>query len=434
MIRIALSIVFTFCSLATLAQSLSIDSLWAQARHYEKLKQANVNLQLASLKVRAEKLGRLPLIYGESNLQRNLITPSTPVPAIAFNPDAAPGDILPLKFATNWSAKAGLQFSMDLFNPQIKLRLKTAKLEGESAKLDFEQTLQDWKKQATAAYGKVVLSSKQYLEALADSTRYADILKITQERHSAGRTTLIELNKAKQEMLNRQTQLHEAFTVLEVANVELSKYADITGYQKLSSSLDEIVSKLGSRATNLELASLQIEQQKVKVQMQSLKQEAIPTLSLNAFYGSQFYNNSLSLWNNNNWFGNSYVNIGLRIPISETIDRAIKKKQLGLQNQVLSSQYREAQGLDEADSRQRMLKIAQASKVLENNRAIASLSASNVLLLQEQYKSGRMLLSELNQELSSHFKNLQRVWQAEYDYLLAELDQYAVQTTIIPDN
>ena len=424
MIRVILTILAICSSLIAYPQGLSIDSLWLQASSYEKLRQANTNVSLANLNIKAEQLGRLPLIYGEANLQRNLITPSTPVPAIAFNPNAAPGEILPLKFATDWSAKAGVQFSMDIFNPQQKLALKTAELERKAAMLDYDQTLQDWKKQVTSAYAKVVISSKQYLESVADSVRYAEIVDITQARQNAGRTTLIELNKAKQELIKRQTQLHEAFRVLEVANIELSKYADTRGFTQLSSSIPDIVTRLKADARNIQLENIQIEQQKIGVQLQSLKKEGLPTLSLNAFYGSQFYNNSFSLWNNNNWFGNSYVNVGVRLPISETIDRALKKKQLGLQNQLLISQYREEAAMEAANQQQQMLNIIHAEKALEHAVAIQRLSNENIRLAQKQYKSGKILLSELNQELSTHFKNMQNVWQAEYDHLLAVLERY----------
>ena len=116
--------------------------------------------------------------------------------------------------------------------------------------------------------------------------------------------------------------------------------------------------------------------------------------------------------------------MGIRLPISETIDRSLKRKQLGLQNQLLTSQYREEQSLEAANRQQQQLNIQQADKVLQNAKAIEQLSAENVNLVQEQYKAGRILLSELNEALSAHFKNMQNVWQAEYDHLIAVLELY----------
>jgi outer membrane protein len=420
--RIFILISLICSSLASVAQQFPIDSLWASADTYEKLKQANVNLALANLNIKAEKLGRLPLIYAEGNLQRNLITATTPVPAIAFNPNAAPGEILPLKFATDWNAKGGLQLSVDLFNPQTNLAVKTAELDKKSAMLNLEKETKDWKKQATSAYAKVVLSSSQYMEALADSARYAKIVALITARQQGGRATLFELNNAKQEQINKQTQVQEAYRVLQVANLELSNYVDVRKYNTLSSSLEEIVSKLQQGNKNLELESIQLEQQKLNIQLSNLKREALPTLSLNAFYGSQYYSNSFNLWNNENWYGNSYVNLGIRIPISEAINRALKKKQLTLQNQVLLSKYREEQGLDSTNKSAQQLNIVQAENVLKNARSIEVLSAENLILVQNQYQAGRVLLTVLNQELAAHFKKKQQVWQAEYDYLLAVLE------------
>ncbi len=189
------------------AQGFSIDDLWNSFGSDQKLKQARTQLSIADIKLKTEKGTRLPLIYADGNLQRNLIIPSTPVPAIAFDPSANPGDILPLQFATDWSAKVGLQFSMDLFNPAKSASIKSVALDKKAAQLDYEQTLKDWKKNATIAYGKVVVSSKQYLEAAADSATYAGILAVVTERTKAGRASTLDLNRAKQELLRKQTQL-----------------------------------------------------------------------------------------------------------------------------------------------------------------------------------------------------------------------------------
>ena len=99
--RIILIIWLIFINQHLLAQELSIDLLWNSANTYEKLIQAQSSLKAAQLDILAEKGKRLPLIYAEGNLQRNIITPITPVPAEAFDSNAAPGEILPLKFATD---------------------------------------------------------------------------------------------------------------------------------------------------------------------------------------------------------------------------------------------------------------------------------------------------------------------------------------------
>lgn len=406
-----------------IAQELSIDSLWNSANTYEKLIQAQSSLEAAQLDILAEKGKRLPLIYAEGNLQRNIITPITPVPAEAFDSNAAPGEILPLKFATDWSSRAGLNFSMDLFNPQTAGAIRVAELDRKSKELDIEKTVKDWKRDATEAYAKVVLSSKQLEQAIQDTVFYSEILEVTKARFKSGRTTELDLNKAKQELLNKKTQLAEAYRVLLVSNAELSAYVDMTEFSFLSTSIPAIIEKISPQPQNIELEQIALTRQKLALQLSELKKEALPTLTLNSFYGSQFYSNSFSIWDNNYWNGNAYVNIGIRIPITEAFDRNIRKRRFSVEQQTLESQYREQIKADSIAVEQYSANVIYTKEALENAETIEKIAARNMEIVRAKYIEGKILITELNAELSNQFKLKQQTWQATYDYLIAVLDQ-----------
>src|SRR5690606_26945573 len=406
-----------------LAQGLSIDSLWTSVDTYEKLVQARTSLEVAQLAVIEEKGKRLPLIYAEGNLQRNIITPVTPVPANAFDPDAAPGEILPLKFATDWSSRAGLKFSMDLFNPQTAGAIRVAELDRKSEELEIEKTLKNWRKSATEAYAKVVLSSQQYEQAIQDTVFYSEILEVTAARFKLGRTTELELNKAKQELLNKRTQLAEAYNVLVVSNADLSAYIDMTRYSFLSSSISAVLEKVVPKHRNLDLEQLSLTRQRLTMQLSDLRKEALPTISLNSFYGSQFYSNSFSIWDNNYWNGNAYLNIGIRIPITEAFDRNIRKRRFSVEQQTLESQYREQIKADSIAVEQYSANVIYTKEALENAETIEKIAARNMEIVRAKYIEGKILITELNAELSNQFKLKQQTWQATYDYLIAVLDQ-----------
>lgn len=186
--------------------------------------------------------------------------------------------------------------------------------------------------------------------------------------------------------------------------------------------MEKIVKKLRKTDENIALERLAIDRDKVELQQKNLKLQALPSFTLNAFYGSQYFNNDFSLLNRERWYGNSYVNIGFRLPISEAADRALKRKQLILEKQLVGSRYEEQLELDASSRKTQEANISYASKVLENARTIEAVSAQNVDLVESRYKAGKILLTELNEELSARFKNRQDVWKAEYDYLLAVLE------------
>jgi outer membrane protein len=412
----------SFACFPVYAQELTIDELWENTNTYQKVLQAKTTVEMAELNVKVNKGRKLPLVYAEGNLQRNLIIPSTPVPAIAFNPNAEPGEMTVMQFATDWSSKGGLQFSMDIFNPNNNALVKVADLEKKAAELDHQLALKEFKKAATAAYAKVVISSKQYEEAIQDTLRYKNIVDIAMLRNASGRASQIELNKAQQEFINKQTQLAEAYKVLEAANLDLSKFIDVEKYATISTAIESIVSRLQADGSNQEVEILKIEKDKIQVRQNNLFMEALPALSLNAYYGSQYFNRKLDLFQRENWYGNSYVNVGIRLPISEAIDRSVKKKQLALEMKIAESKLNDLLQDDEIMKKKQAQQIAFALKSLNNAKAVEQLSEGSLKLISEQYEAGKILISELNQELSLHFKNKQNVWQAEFDYLNAVLN------------
>jgi len=421
-----IALLFTSCisGSAVLAQSLSIEELWSNTASYEKAKQAQASVALAKLKVKSEQLKRLPLIYGEGNLQRNLIIPATPVPAIAFDPNASPGDILPLKFATDWTAKGGVQFSFDIYNPQKAVGVETADLERRTAEIDYEKELLDRKKKSTAAYAKVIIATKQYEAARGDSALYAQIVAVVAERVKSGRALELDLNRARQELINKRTLVSESFQVLQMASIDLSRFIDTERYHTLSSSIDDIISKLKDENQQLVLRRLALNREQIELEQANVKWEALPTFTLNAFYGSQYFSNQLRLFEKSDWFGNSYVTLGVKLPLSEAVDRNLKKKQLALEKQRVESQYREQLQLNSASRREHEATLSHARTKLANAREVEALSTKNTTLVRDRYEAGKTLLIELNEELSTHFKNKQNVWQAENDYVQALVEAY----------
>ena len=84
----------------------------------------DVDVQAAREAIHEARLKKLPEVFGDFNLQKNLIIPTTPVPANAFNPGAPEGEILPLKFTTKHSGNTGINASYDVFNPVKNRQIK----------------------------------------------------------------------------------------------------------------------------------------------------------------------------------------------------------------------------------------------------------------------------------------------------------------------
>lgn len=154
-----ISIILTICNIAN-AQELTLARALEEANSH-RVENATNEVLIQLIEQRIQKNQKLPLLFGEANLQRNLIVPTTPVPAIAFNPNALPGEVIPLQFATDWTAKAGLQLSIDLYNPEKKWNNKQVNNQLKTAQIREEITKQNFTNELIDIYAQTYLAQKQ---------------------------------------------------------------------------------------------------------------------------------------------------------------------------------------------------------------------------------------------------------------------------------
>lgn len=399
-------------------QSLSIKELWAQIDQAANIqgKKLNVDLQKEQLKVRNSE--RLPVIYGDINLQRNLIIPTTPVPAIAFDPNAPEGAILPLKFSTKWNSKAGVQLEWDLFNPTRKNNIEEDRIALEKSIVEESIERENWKTNATLAYSSIVLATEQYKASLLDSTLYAEINAVNKERFEAGRGKSEDYILSQQELERKRIRIHETWEVLENANLELNRYYSLDTIAVITSNIEDIVSELEDIDNNgYEQQLIKLDQTLSQVQLSGLKRQLLPTISFNAYFGSQFFSNEFNIIDKSNWYGYSYASLGLKIPISAYFSSIPSLKKAKLNEEIFNTQLDDQSLQDKIDSQQKSNKIKSAKEKIERLKRILVLSEQNKDEKLAMYQNGRILLNEFNLANSDYIKAQQDIWQAKYDLI-----------------
>ncbi|WFB62032.1 TolC family protein [Sphingobacterium sp. WM] len=400
------------------AQELSIQELWNEVGKTYSIQEKRLNREVQEEQLRIRKSERIPVIYGDVNLQRNLIIPTTPVPAIAFDPKADEGAILPLKFSTKWNSKAGIQLEWDLFNPTKRSQRKEDQINLEKAKVSELQAKQEWKIDATLAYASIVLATEQYKAALADSILYAEINNINKDRYEAGRLSSSEYIVSQQELLRKRINIHESWSILEEANLELGRYYPLERISVLKNNIEEIVSLTDSiEEENFDQQLISLDEQLAQIQLQGIKRQALPSLSFNAYYGGQYFSNSFNIVNKNFWYGYSYANLGLKIPISAYFTNSASIRQVALNEKIFRNQLEETKDSDAIDLKQKSSKIISQNKRIKSLEEIKDLAAQNKAEKLESYEAGRILLTEFNKANSEYLKSCQDLWQAKYDLL-----------------
>lgn len=398
------------------AQSLSLQQLWERLERSAGQQQRELEIQMRQAELEVARQERLPMVYGDANLQRNLIIPTTPVPAIAFDPDAAEGVIIPLKFSTKWSAKVGLQAEWQIFDPKQRLDEKERELHQQKAIMEKDSHAQNWRRDATLAYASVVLATHQYERARQDSALYAEILALVQSRFEAGRESSMSYIESQQEMERKRIQLHEAWSVLLDADLELRKYMDTTEVVSLSTDMHEIHEMAENiRTESYAIKSLELDREIAQLQLKRIHRERLPTVSLNGYLGEQYYSNEFRLDRGEEWFGNSFVNLALRIPISAYFIGKSSVQHARLNTQLFDLQIVEEQKLENISNSQQIVKIIAAKQKLQSLEHIDKLAKEHVQAQRQAYEAGRLLLNDYNRSILLYHQASRDVWQAQYD-------------------
>jgi len=411
--KLFLSIFLCGCSVV-FGQDLSLQEALLQAKSYKK-EQGVLELQIQEIQQKINRRKQLPLLTGEANLQRNLIIPVTPVPSIAFDPNAQPGEITPLKFATDWSAKAGLQLSWDVFNPQKKWTNKQTNIQYEKAKINDALTKENLEKEIIDLYAQAYLAQQQLDIAIDKEANYSEVLNVIVQRVEAGRSSEYEKNSALKTYQEIQMNRKEAQIVLQNKFVALMNYLDVSAYSNFNTTIEEILNLEIARNSNLEQQLLLWDVRLNEEEIAFNKKTYLPTLTLNGYYGAQFYDNQLNLFNANNWFGNTYISLGIKLPISQWLEKSAEQEKLNLQNRLATAKLNELKQNDTQIDAQRVNDLALFNEKVKKQKEIIKLSELNLKIVKAQFDEGTILITEYNKEVQNTQDEFKKLWQYQYD-------------------
>ena len=167
---------------------------------------------------------------------------------------------------------------------------------------------------------------------------------------------------------------------------------------------------------------LQSQQLQDSLSFKNSKKMAIPTLSLNAAYGSNYYENQFQPFNFNNWYGNSYVGITLQIPIMQDFKTHYKAKAAQLKLAQTRSDITEYSNRKQADIEKTLLDIQNYKQEMQQKLKDIQLAKQNLQESRDLFAKGRILPNDLNSTKLSYQNALVSQLQAVYNYCIANLN------------
>ena len=389
----------------------------------------DIDALIANETVKQTKKGAIPEVFLDFNLQRNLIIPSTPVPAKAFNPNAPEGELLLLKFSTNWSGSAGVNFNYDLFDPEQKSKVKQAQIKAKIAATDKKITETDANLEISKIYVEALIAQEQVNLSKADLKTKSTTYKMLSEQFAAGRLTLLELNTGKAALNTADSKNKEAQNIADKTNAELVVQL---GYNPLfppsiyfEDTIEILFSNYNSplQKNNSSFDLLKLEDQKLLLEEEkrAAKLKYYPNLNLGAYYGNNYFDNKFDPFKGSNWYGNSFIKVGLQIPLTDWFQYKNDKAIIDYQIAANDLNYKNQKNQSALNYVKTLKDVEFYKDQYENLKANFLLEQENFTLKQQQYKNGRILIEEISKADYAVQLAKNEYLNAAYNYLLAEI-------------
>lgn len=386
--------------------------------------------QQAGQKLSQFKLDYLPDIYATSDLRRNLIIQSTPIPAMMLDPSAPKDELAYMRFNTPWNSGAGLNVDFDIFNPETAGRKSEQEKQLKISQLDSRIAENELEANVSQAYIDCAIAQAQLDAVTADTAYYALLLQEAKDLYRREKISLADKNNSEMNYNVSLTRFYQAKNILHNARVNLllslGEEPDEDKLDRLSLS-DDIQSLYSKMALNGWVDSEDPLSQRRQAELVSLSEiktknavlKYAPSLSLSGYYGANYFGKELKLGNTDRWFGNSFLALSLRIPISRSLSTAKEVSQLRMQEQIERENLRDLQNNRRGELSRELAQLETYKNNYRLKLANLELIAGNVAAKQLQLQKKYILESEFSSEKLREQNTLQEYLQAAYDVLSA---------------
>ncbi len=432
-------IISTIISYSLSAQITLKECIESGLNNRANIKSAKSDVFLANLKSIESNAKYLPQIALAYDYRYNPLIPTQIVPVGKFSPSPT-DETRAIKFGTNWQQNAGITVYQPIIDFTIKNKIKESKLNEALANIDLKQSQADLSFEIVKTYSQIILLGYQVDEAVSDTLRSFQSYSIIRAKYIEGNVLKTELNTSLVNHYANMTNFKKSYASLVNEKIYLHYLSNIPLERILGETYTPIPSFLLADKSNS--AAIQFDSfpnfQKLKTKELLINQQITterskysPIISFQGYLGANQFSNSFNPFLNN-YFGNSYLGLSIKVPIFPTDKSLTVEKQLKTQLQVVNNHKEELmletnknllQKNIEIDRIESEIQIAEKSIILQNE---------NVKLYQERLQSGRFTTLELNiqeaelQKLSILLKQLKAQLiknLVEKSYLSGELIQ-----------
>lgn len=366
----------------------------------------------------------LPQINGFANYNDNIDPP------VSVTDGSAYGNPYNVTHTLQYSANAGLQLQMPLYNQTLYTSISIARTMDEMNRLTYEKAREDLILQVCKMYYLGQVTAEQIALIKANITRLEELQNITQAFYDNGMAMEVDVKRVNINLENLKVQYDNAQAMLE-QQLNLLKYIIDYPAEKqialvpVNTETITPVALTGLSENLYELQLLQSQRQLAEQQKKMIGYGYIPSLNLTGNWMFSAYTDKAYHWFHSgpsgHWYRSYGLGLSLRVPIFDGLDKRYKTRKavIDIENIKLAQ---------ENTRKNLQTRYLNATNDLMNNQRNFKKQKDNYLLAEDvytvtmdRYREGITSMTEVLQDEMRMSEAQNNYISAHYNYRVTNL-------------
>lgn len=366
----------------------------------------------------------LPQINGFANYNDNIDPP------VSVTDGSAYGNPYNVTHTLQYSANAGLQLQMPLYNQTLYTSISIARTMDEMNRLTYEKAREDLILQVCKMYYLGQVTAEQIALIKANITRLEELQNITQAFYDNGMAMEVDVKRVNINLENLKVQYDNAQAMLE-QQLNLLKYIIDYPAEKqialvpVNTETITPVALTGLSENLYELQLLQSQRQLAEQQKKMIGYRYIPSLNLTGNWMFSAYTDKAYHWFHSgpsgHWYRSYGLGLSLRVPIFDGLDKRYKTRKavIDIENIKLAQ---------ENTRKNLQTQYLNATNDLMNNQRNFKKQKDNYLLAEDvytvtmdRYREGITSMTEVLQDEMRMSEAQNNYISAHYNYRVTNL-------------
>ncbi|HEV3325367.1 MAG TPA: TolC family protein [Puia sp.] len=394
-----------------------------------KVKNALLDYKIQEQSNRATTSQALPQVSGSGGLTDYFQIPQSVVPGYLFGQPQS--KLVPIAFALQYGANAGITLKQVLFDGQVFVGLKARQTSLDYYRKTQELTEQTLRENIYKVYYQLSISRIQVSLIDANIARAEELLHNTTEMFKNGFSERLDVDKATVQLINLQSEkvqtlynidngylglkvligmpIRDSLVLTDSLTYEMVREGDLNNEYKYTDRRDYQVLELNRKLNEFDIKRYQ--------------KQYIPTVSLTANYTETGYGIDFSdIYRGKYWYPSSYVGLNVNVPIFDGFYKSANISQARLKMEQTNNNIDAMKISIDNDVKNAQLKFGAALTTLDFEKKNMDLAESVYQQTRKKYEQGLGSNTEITSAQTDLIQAQNNYFNALYNAISAKVD------------